>query len=112
MKALRGDDNSLTEATMTQKVKPLHDRMIVKRLAEEKQTKGGLIIPDTAKEKPQQGKVVAVGSRKREDGKVFPLDVKVGDTVLFAKYAGTEFKLGDEEHLILREDDVLGIVEG
>jgi chaperonin GroES len=99
------------EAAMKQKVKPLHDRMIVKRLAEEKQTKGGLIIPDTAKEKPQQGKVLAVGSGRREDGKVFPLDVKAGDTVLFAKYAGTEIRLDDEEHLILREDDVLGIVE-
>ena len=84
----------------------------MKRLAEEKQTKGGLIIPDTAKEKPQQGKVVAVGPGRREDGKVFALDVKAGDTVLFAKYAGAEIKLDGEEHLILREDDVLGIVEG
>jgi chaperonin GroES len=105
-------NNSQMEATMSQKVKPLHDRMIVKRLAEEKQTKGGLIIPDTAKEKPQQGKVVAVGPGRREDGKVLPLDVKAGDTVLFAKYAGAELKLDGEEHLILREDDVLGIVEG
>jgi chaperonin GroES len=96
---------------MTQKVRPLHDRMIVKRLPEEQQTKGGLVIPDTAKEKPQQGKVIAVGAGKREDGKVTPLDVKPGDTVLFAKYAGTEIKLDDAEHLILREDDVLGIVE-
>jgi chaperonin GroES len=96
---------------MTQKVRPLHDRMIVKRLAEENLTKSGLVIPDTAKEKPQQGKVIAVGTGKREDGKVMPLDVKAGDTVLFAKYAGTEIKLGDTEHLILREDDVLGIVE-
>ena len=96
---------------MTQKVRPLHDRMIVKRLPEEKQTKGGLVIPDTAKEKPQQGKVIAVGAGKREDGKVTPLDVKPGDTVLFAKYAGTEIKLDDAEHLILREEDVLGIVE-
>ena len=97
---------------MGQTVKPLHDRMIVKRLAEETKTKGGLFIPDTAKEKPQQGKVVAVGAGKREDGKVFPLDVKAGDTILFAKYSGTEIKLDGEEHLILREDDVLGIVEG
>ena len=97
---------------MSQKVKPLHDRMIVKRLEEEKQTKGGLFIPDTAKEKPQQGKVVAVGSGKREDGKVVALDVKAGDTILFAKYAGTEIKLDGVEHLILREDDVFGIVEG
>jgi chaperonin GroES len=85
--------------------------MIVKRLPEEKQTKGGLVIPDTAKEKPQQGKVIAVGAGKREDGKVTPLDVKPGDTVLFAKYTGTEIKLDDVEHLILREEDVLGIVE-
>ena len=97
---------------MSQKVKPLHDRMIVKRLEEEKQTKGGLFIPDTAKEKPQQGKVVAVSSGKREDGKLVALDVKAGDTILFAKYAGTEIKLDGVEHLILREDDVFGIVEG
>ena len=73
---------------------------------------GGLVNPDSAKEKPQQGKVVAVGSGRRGDGKVFPLGVKAGDTVLFAKYAGTEIKLDDDEHLILREEDVLGIVEG
>jgi chaperonin GroES len=96
---------------MAQRVKPLHDRIIVKRLEEESKTKGGLIIPDTAKEKPQQGKVVAVGAGRREDGKVLPLDVKTGDTVLFAKYAGTDIKLDGEDHLILREDDVLGIVE-
>jgi len=96
---------------MAQRVKPLHDRIIVKRLEEESKTKGGLIIPDTAKEKPQQGKVVAVGAGKREDGKVLPLDVKTGDTVLFTKYAGTEIKLDGEDHLILREDDVLGVVE-
>jgi chaperonin GroES len=96
---------------MAQRVKPLHDRIIVKRLEEESKTKGGLIIPDTAKEKPQQGKVVAVGAGRREDGKVLPLDVKTGDTVLFTKYAGTEIKLDGEDHLILREDDVLGVVE-
>jgi chaperonin GroES len=97
---------------MAQRVKPLHDRIIVKRLDEDTKTKGGLIIPDTAKEKPQQGKVVAVGSGRREDdGKIVPLDVKAGDTVLFAKYAGTEIKLDGEEHLILREEDVLGVVE-
>ena len=96
---------------MAQRVKPLHDRIIVKRLEEESKTKGGLIIPDTAKEKPQQGKVVAVGAGRREDGKVLPLDVKTGDTVLFAKYAGTEIRLDGEDHLILREDDVLGVVE-
>jgi chaperonin GroES len=96
---------------MAQRVKPLHDRIIVKRLEEDEKSKGGIIIPDTAKEKPQQGKVIAVGAGKREDGKVLPLDVKTGDTVLFAKYSGTEFKLDGEEHLILREDDVLGVVE-
>jgi chaperonin GroES len=96
---------------MAQRVKPLHDRIIVKRLEEDEKSKGGIIIPDTAKEKPQQGKVIAVGAGRREDGKVLPLDVKTGDTVLFAKYSGTEFKLDGEEHLILREDDVLGVVE-
>ena len=96
---------------MAQRVKPLHDRIVVKRLGEEEKSKGGIIIPDTAKEKPQQGKVIAVGAGKREDGKVLPLDVRAGDTVLFAKYAGTEFKLDGEEHLILREDDVLGVIE-
>ena len=87
---------------MGSRVKPIHDRIIVKRIAEEDRSKGGIIIPDTAKEKPQQGKVVAVGPGKREDGKVFPLDVKAGDTVLFAKYGGTEIKLDGEDHLILR----------
>jgi chaperonin GroES len=96
---------------MGQKVKPLHDRVIVKRQAEEERTKGGLIIPDTAKEKPQQGKVVAVGSGRREKGKVLPLDVRAGDTILFAKYSGAEVKLDGEDHLILREDYMLGIVE-
>jgi chaperonin GroES len=96
---------------MAQRVKPLHDRIIVKRLEVDEKSKGGIIIPDTAKEKPQQGKVIAVGAGRREDGKVLPLDVKTGDTVLFAKYSGTEFKLDGEEHLILREDDVLGVVE-
>jgi chaperonin GroES len=97
---------------MAQRVKPLADRLIVKRLAEDERSKGGIIIPDTAKEKPQQGKVVAVGPGRREDGKVLPLDVKAGDTVLFAKYAGTEIKLEGEDHLILREEDVLGVLEG
>jgi chaperonin GroES len=93
------------------RIRPLHDRILVKRIAEEEKTKGGIIIPDTAKEKPQQGTVVAVGPGRREDGKVVPLDVKAGDTVLFGKYAGTEIKIEGEEHLILREEDVLGIVE-
>ncbi len=89
------------------------DRVIVKRLEEEEKTKGGIIIPDTAKEKPQEGKVIAVGKGKvTEDGKVIPLDVKVGDRILFAKYAGTEVKIEGEEHLIMREEDILGVIEG
>jgi chaperonin GroES len=95
------------------KIRPLQDRLIVKRIAEEEKTKGGLIIPDTAKEKPQEGKVIAVGKGKaNEDGKVTPLDVKAGDRVLFGKYSGTEIKIDGEEHLIMREDDILGIIEG
>ena len=97
---------------MAQRVKPLHDRIIVKRLEEEDKSKGGIIIPDTAKEKPQQGKVVAVGPGRRNDGKVLPLDVKSGDTVLFAKYSGTEIRIDGDEVLILREDDILGVIEG
>ncbi len=94
------------------KIRPLQDRIIVKRMEEEEKTAGGIIIPDTAKEKPQEGKVVAVGKGKvGEDGKVQPLDVKPGDKVLFGKYAGTEIKLEGEEHLIMREDDLLGVVE-
>ncbi len=96
---------------MPARVKPLHDRIIVKRLDEEEKTAGGIIIPDTAKEKPQEGMVVAVGSGKREDGKVVALDVKEGDKVLFGKYSGTEIQLDGDEHLIMREDDILGIVE-
>ena len=96
---------------MAVKVKPLHDRIIVKRLDEEETTAGGIIIPDTAKEKPQEGMVVAVGSGRRDDGKVIALDVKAGDKVLFGKYSGTEIELDGEEHLIMREDDILGIVE-
>ena len=95
---------------MAGKVRPLHDRVIVKRVDEEEKTAGGIIIPDTAKEKPQEGKVVAVGSGKREDGKVIPLDVKAGDRVLFSKYSGTEIQLDGAEHLIMREDDILGII--
>ncbi len=95
------------------KIRPLQDRVIVKRLEEEEKTKGGIIIPDTAKEKPQEGKVVAVGKGKvTEDGKVIPLDVKAGDKILFGKYSGTEIKIDGEEHLIMREEDILGIIEG
>ncbi|HET9553870.1 MAG TPA: co-chaperone GroES [Anaeromyxobacteraceae bacterium] len=93
-------------------IRPLQDRVIVKRLEEEEKTKGGIIIPDTAKEKPIEGKVVAVGNGKvQEDGKVRPLDVKKGDTILFSKYAGTEIKIDGVEHLIMREEDILGVVE-
>ena len=94
------------------KIRPLQDRLVVKRLAEEEKTKGGIIIPDSAKEKPIEGEVVAVGNGKvNEDGKVRPLDVKQGDRVLFGKYSGTEIKVDGVEHLILREDEVLGIIE-
>lgn len=94
------------------KIKPLNDRILVKRLEEESKTKGGIIIPDSAKEKPAQGEVVAVGDGKLTDeGKRVALQVKAGDRVLFAKYAGTEVKIEDEEHLVMREDDILGIIE-
>jgi chaperonin GroES len=97
---------------MATKIRPLQDRIIVKRVAEEEKTKGGIIIPDTAKEKPLEGKVIAVGNgRVLEDGKVRPLDVKAGDRVLFGKYAGTEVKIDGEDHLILKEDDVVGIID-
>lgn len=93
------------------KVKPLHDRVLIKRIEEEEKTKGGIIIPDTAKEKPIQGEVIAVGKGKlTDDGKVIPLEVKEGDKVLFGKYAGTEVKIDGEEHLIMREEDILAIV--
>ncbi len=94
-------------------IRPLHDRLIVKRIEEgEQKSAGGIIIPDTAKEKPQEGKVLAVGKGKvNEDGKVLPLDVKTGDRILFGKYSGSEIKVDGEECLILREDEVLGIIE-
>ena len=94
------------------KIRPLQDRVIVKRIAEEEKTKGGIIIPDTAKEKPQEGKVLAVGKGKvNDDGKITPLDVKVNDRILFGKYSGSEIFVDNEEHLIMREDDILGIIE-
>ena len=94
------------------KIRPLQDRVIIKRVEEEEKTKGGIIIPDTAKEKPMEGKVIAVGKGKiLEDGKIHPLDLKAGDRVLFGKYAGTEVKIDGEEHLIMREDDILGVIE-
>jgi len=93
-------------------IRPLQDRILVKRIDEEEKTSGGIIIPDTAKEKPQEGKVIAVGKGKvGEDGKTTPLDVKKGNKVLFSKYAGTEVNIDGEEHLIIREDDVLGVIE-
>lgn len=92
-------------------VKPLHDRILVKRLGEEEKTKGGIIIPDTAKEKPAQGEVVAAGSgRRTDDGKIVALEVKKGDKILFGKYSGTEIKVDGDDYLIMREDDVLGII--
>jgi chaperonin GroES len=94
------------------KVRPLHDRLLVKRLDQEAKSKGGIIIPDTAKEKPMEGRVVAVGSGKvSEEGVVTPLDVKKGDRILFSKYSGSEIKLEGDEHLIIREDDVLAVLE-
>jgi len=97
---------------MAMKIRPLQDRVIVRRIeAKEERSAGGIIIPDTAKEKPQEGKVVAVGPGRRDDGKLVALDVKAGDRVLFGKYAGSEIKIDGEEHLILREEDILGVVE-
>jgi chaperonin GroES len=94
------------------KVRPLHDRILVRRIEQEEKTKGGLIIPDTAKEKPQEGKVIAVGKgRVSEDGELRPLDVHKGDRVLFTKYAGSEIEVEGDEHLIIREDDVLAVLE-
>ena len=94
------------------KVRPLHDRILVKRLDQEAKSKGGIIIPDTAKEKPMEGRVIAVGAGKvNEEGVVTPLDVKKGDRILFSKYSGTEIKLDGDEHLIIREEDILAVLE-
>jgi chaperonin GroES len=102
----------VTKEEFTMKIRPLQDRVIVKRLEEENKTASGLIIPDTAKEKPQRGEVVAAGPGKKDDkGKLIPLDVKAKDKVLFSKYAGTEIKVGGEELLIMREDDIMGIID-
>jgi chaperonin GroES len=93
--------------------RPLHDRILIKRIEEKETVKGGIIIPDSAKEKPQEGEVVAVGTgKKTEDGKVVALDVKAGDRILFGKYSGTEIKIDNNEYLILKEEEVLGVVEG
>ncbi|GMR21131.1 MAG: co-chaperone GroES [Gammaproteobacteria bacterium] len=95
------------------KIRPLHDRVIVRRLEEETTSPGGIVIPDSAKEKPIQGEIIAVGNGKIQDnGDIRPLDVKVGDKVLYGKYAGTEVKIGDEELLVMREEDIMGVVEG
>jgi chaperonin GroES len=95
------------------KVRPLHDRILIKRIEEKETIKGGIIIPDSAKEKPQEGEVIAVGhGKKTEEGKVIPLDVKVGDRILFGKYSGTEIKIDNQEYLIVREEEVLGVLEG
>lgn len=101
----------MTATSMTTTFTPLHDRILVRRVEEGETVRGGIIIPDSAKEKPQEGKVIAAGKGKsNEEGKVFPLDVKAGDSVLFAKYAGTEIKIDGEEFLIMREEEVLGII--
>jgi chaperonin GroES len=94
-------------------LRPLHDRILIKRIEEKEAVKGGIIIPDTAKEKPQEGEVIAVGNgKKTEEGNLIPLDVKAGDRILFGKYSGAEIKMEGEEFLILREEEVLGIIEG
>ena len=98
---------------MSINVTPLHDRVLIKRIEEKETVKGGIIIPDTAKEKPQEAEVIAVGhGKKNEEGKVIALDVKVGDRILFGKYSGTEIKLDGEEYVIIREEEVLGVLEG
>jgi chaperonin GroES len=96
---------------MATRLRPLHDRVIVKRIEAEEKSPGGLIIPDTAKEKPQEGLVIAVGPGEQKDGKVIPVEVQAGNHVLFGKYSGTEIKLDGEEHLILSESDILGVLE-
>jgi chaperonin GroES len=94
------------------KFRPLHDRILIERIEEKESIKGGIIIPDSAKEKPQEGEVIAVGGgKKNEEGKVFPLDVKAGDRILFGKYSGTEIKIEERDYLILKEDEVLGVIE-
>jgi chaperonin GroES len=97
---------------MAVNITPLHDRVLVKRIEEKETVRGGIIIPDTAKEKPQEGEVIAVGSGRREKGEVIPLDVKAGDRILFGKYSGTDIKIEDVEYLILREEDILAKISG
>jgi chaperonin GroES len=104
--------NLIEGRSVSMKVKPLHDRLIIQTLEEEEKTKGGIIIPDTAKEKPIEGKVIAVGAgRIKKDGTKMPLEIKNGDRVLYAKYAGTEIKIDGEEYLMMKEDDILAIIE-
>jgi chaperonin GroES len=106
------EKEAMASASVTTTFTPLHDRILVRRLEETETVRGGIIIPDSAKEKPQEGQVIAVGKGKSNDeGKVFPLDVKAGDRVLFGKYSGTEIKIDGEEFLIMREEEVLGIVK-
>jgi chaperonin GroES len=94
------------------KFRPLHDRVLVRRVEQEEKTSGGIIIPDTAKEKPMEGEVIAIGSGTRlEDGKILPLDVKIGDRILFGKWSGTEVKFGSQEYLVMKESDIMGIVD-
>src|SRR5665213_3650431 len=97
---------------MAVNITPLHDRVLVRRTEEKESVKGGIIIPDTAKEKPQEGEVVAVGNGRREKGELIPLDVKPGDRILFGKYSGNDIKIGSDEYMIMREDEILGVLEG
>jgi chaperonin GroES len=107
-----GFENTQSTRRNVMKVRPLYDRILIKRLESKETKKGGIVIPDTAKEKPMEAEVIAVGKGKvNEEGKQFPLDVKKGDRILIGKYAGTEIKIDDEEHLILREDEVLAVIE-
>jgi chaperonin GroES len=109
---VRQAERSTSRGNPIMKMRPLHDRILVRRIEEKEKTKGGLIIPDTAKEKPQEGKIIAVGDgRINEDGTLRPLDVREGDRVLFSKYSGSEIQSLDQEHLIIREDDVLAVLE-
>ena len=108
-----GSGDVLFRRRLEMNLRPLHDRILIKRIEEKEAVKGGIIIPDTAKEKPQEGEVIAVGNgKKTEDGNIIPLDVKAGDRILFGKYSGAEIKMDGQEFLILREEEVLGIIEG
>jgi chaperonin GroES len=111
-RSAQSDGIQTRKGELQMKVRPLHDRILLRRIEEKESVKGGIIIPDTAKEKPQEAEVIAVGNgKKTEEGKVIPLDVKAGDRILFGKYSGTEIKIDNEEYLIIREDEVLGVIE-